>query len=150
MSVSHNLSPPNEPEDAFGRPEDVDFVYDQVFRATLDRPGFVSIPLAPGTDSRGLRRAMLALARQLSERHPEPLDLQWVLRFDQQITSRFHRDAALDESYLLLGYEPSLVVSEVAMADFSCAARDLGITPAEYVACTTRCSPQTPTGWGHT
>lgn len=54
-------------------------------------------------------------------------------RFDQQETTRLHRDGGPDESLLLLGYEPSVVVSEIALADYSCCAFDHGLTPTEFL-----------------
>ncbi len=111
-----------------------DFVYESVFRDDLEQAGYVHIRFAPEIGSRDLRRAMLVLAGQLSVRHPEPLTTRWALRFDQQITSRFHRDGGPDESYLLLGYEPSSVASEVFIADFSRAAAAENITPDAYLA----------------
>lgn len=111
-----------------------DFVYDAVFRATLDRPGYAHLAFAPEVHSHDLRRAMLTLSRELSARHGEPLGVQWMLRFDQQTTGRFHRDNGADESYLLLAYEPSSVESHVYIADFARAAHDFGITPEEFEA----------------
>lgn len=111
-----------------------DFVYDAVFRTTLDKPGFALITFAGEIDSAGLREAMTALVRGLSKRNgDDPLTVQSAQRFDQQNTTRFHLDNGPDESYLLLGYEPSPVSSELAVADYARAAFDLGISPTEYL-----------------
>ena len=45
-------------------------------------------------------------------------------RFDSQTTTKFHLDGAPDEAFLMLGYEASPVRSELAIADYSKAARD--------------------------
>lgn len=111
-----------------------DFVYDRVFRTTFDRPGFAVITLAPALSGIGLRKAMEMMVRELSRRNgQDPLAIQWAQRFDQQVTTRFHLDNGPDESYLLLGYEPTQVLSEIAIADYSRAAFDLGISPSEYL-----------------
>ena len=54
-------------------------------------------------------------------------------RFDQQVTTKPHRDGGPDESILMLGYEPTLVQSRVAMSDYSKCAHDLRVTPAEFL-----------------
>jgi hypothetical protein len=51
-------------------------------------------------------------------------------RFDQQVTTKLHRDGGPDESLLLLGYEPTVIRSELRMADYSQCAANLGITSA--------------------
>jgi hypothetical protein len=56
-----------------------------------------------------------------------------MARFDQQETTKFHLDGAPAESLLMLGYEPSKVRSRLFLADFSRAAFDLGITPAQFL-----------------
>jgi hypothetical protein len=54
-------------------------------------------------------------------------------RFDQQVTSRFHRDGAPDDSLLLLGYEPSRVPNRVFVADAHAAASAAGLAVIDYL-----------------
>jgi hypothetical protein len=56
-----------------------------------------------------------------------------MARFDQQETTKFHLDGAPEQSMLILGYEPSKIVSRLFLADFTRAAFDLGITPQEFL-----------------
>lgn len=112
----------------------VEFVYDRVFRTTLDKPGFALITLASELHGIGLRKAMEMMVRELSRiEGDDMLAIQSAQRFNQQITTRFHLDNGPDESYLLLGYERSQVRSELSIADYSHAAFDLGISPSEYL-----------------
>ncbi len=54
-------------------------------------------------------------------------------RFDQQETTKPHRDGGPDESLLMLGYEPTTVRSCLRMADYTQCAYDLGITPQQFL-----------------
>ena len=56
-----------------------------------------------------------------------------MARFDQQETTKFHLDGAPEQSMLMLGYEPSRVVSRLFLADYTRAASDLGITPQLFL-----------------
>jgi hypothetical protein len=63
----------------------------------------------------------------------KPFLFRTLARFDQQETTRFHRDGAPEESLLILGYEPSKVRSRLLLADHSRCAFDLGITPQQFL-----------------
>jgi len=80
-------------------------------------------------DSKLLRRRMLEIKNQLPKRHA---GIYSATRFDQQETTRFHQDGGPDDNILLLGYEPSKVKSHLFIADHTCAANDLNVTP-EYL-----------------
>ena len=54
-------------------------------------------------------------------------------RFDQQETTKFHRDGAPDTSLLVLGYAPSQVRSRLLLADHVRCAFDLGIEPQQFL-----------------
>ena len=54
-------------------------------------------------------------------------------RFDQRNESKPHRDAAPNQSLLLLGYEPSKVASDVWIADYSACAYQLGLSPQQFL-----------------
>jgi hypothetical protein len=111
--------------------------YDRVCRSTFTAPGFCLIDLGIGTSSTGLRRLMLDLKNGLQARHCELSRREIVFvsaaRFDQQVTTRPHRDGGPDESCLLLGYEPSLVKSTISLLDYSRCAHELGLTPGEFL-----------------
>ncbi len=55
-------------------------------------------------------------------------------RFDQQVSSRFHRDGAPPASLLVLGYEPTRVLSRFWIADTSAAAARAGLGLTDYLA----------------
>ena len=111
----------------------IDRVWPRVFRNTLDEPGFAVILFESPITSQELRRFMVDLKRRLCDRiltySNRPLAYQSMGRFDQQATTKFHLDGSPDEAYLMLGYEPTPVESRIAIADYSRAAHDRGISP---------------------
>jgi hypothetical protein len=114
-------------------------VFRRAWRVTLNEPGFAVVRFAGPVASHALRRAMLRLVEAFPARFvPERLG-----RFDQQVTSRFHRDGAPPASLLVLGYEPSAVRSRVWVADAHRAARDAGLGITDYLA---RFNPMLPAG----
>lgn len=112
-------------------------VFDLVWRVDFTAPGFCSIEMPAGIDSHALRAAMVDLKERLSEvsvgRGGKPFVYKSLGRFDQQVTTKFHLDGAPDQSMLMLGYEPSKVLSRVLLADYSYAAFQMGITPKEFL-----------------
>lgn len=112
-------------------------VYSLACRTTFETPGFCLIDLGRESTSQRLRRTMLDLAASLKSIHEERFRRGLVVvsagRFDQQTTTRLHRDGGPDESLLVLGYEPTPVRAELAMADYSRCAATLGMTPAEFL-----------------
>jgi hypothetical protein len=112
-------------------------VYDRVCRTDFLRPGFCLIDLGAGASSESLRRLMVALKRGLQAVHlgRTGRDLVYLSagRFDQQVSTKLHRDGGPDESLLILGYEPSEVRSELALADYSRCAFEMGLAPAELL-----------------
>jgi hypothetical protein len=114
-----------------------DRVFRQVFRRDFDEPGFALVSLGPAVGSRELRRFMVALQDELDERYRRARGRHLVYlstgRFDQQVSTKFHLDGAPDESYLMLGYEPSEVASELAMADYTRAAAERGASPRRFL-----------------
>jgi len=115
-----------------------DQLYTEAFRTDFDQPGFVLIGFAFSIPSPDLRRFMVQLKESLSQNHYQRTGKYLVylsmLRFDQQVTTRFHLDGGPSESYLMLGYEPSDVQSELAIADYVRAAHHLGITTEQFLA----------------
>jgi hypothetical protein len=114
-----------------------DQVFDLVWRFDFTAPGFAVLDIVPGLDSHTLRSRMVALKERLSEigvrRGGKPFLFRSMARFDQQETTKFHLDGAPEQSMLILGYEPSNVVSRLFLADYTSAAFDLGITPQVFL-----------------
>ena len=105
-------------------------VFTRVWRTTVTQPGFAVVRFGGPLTSLELRSVMIRLLEAL----PERFLLERVGRFDQQVTSRFHRDGAPPASLLLLGYEPSPVRSRVFVADPYLAAMAAGLGVAEFLA----------------
>ena len=136
-SPSSYYSPLPGVPDVQGMATLADRVFPQVFRHDFTQPGFALLSLGSAIESTALRRFMAVLKDALSERcsrqFGKRLGYLSLGRFDQQNTTKFHLDGAPDEAFLMLGYEPSVVVSELAMADYSKAAFDLGISPRQFL-----------------
>ncbi|MCW3055966.1 MAG: hypothetical protein JWN14_5136 [Chthonomonadales bacterium] len=113
-------------------------VYGQVFRTDFTAPGFALVSFRQEVESISLRHFMLALKDALEtislQKRGRYLNCLSMLRFDQQTTTKFHLDGAPDESYLMLGYEPSNVQSVLCMADYAHATHDLNLTPQQFLA----------------
>jgi hypothetical protein len=111
--------------------------YPKVFRTDFAQPGFVQFSLGSEFGSIEQRRLMVELKRELDrleqKRRGRSLVYQSLGRFDQQVTTKPHRDGGPDESVLMLGYEPTLVESRVSMSDYSQCAHDMGLSPAEFL-----------------
>lgn len=111
-------------------------VYPIVFRTDFSAPG-VALLSFRDISSRDLRAAMWTLKNALSALHHGATGKHLVYlsmgRFDSQTTTKFHLDGAPDEAFLMLGYEASPVQSELAIADYSRAAHDWGITPQKLL-----------------
>jgi hypothetical protein len=112
-------------------------IFRLAWRCDFTAPGFCVLNLDPGVDSHALRALMVALKKRLSEIAARETGRKLVYasmaRFDQQETTKFHRDGAPDESLLMLGYEPSNVRSRLFLADYSRAAFDAAITPGKFL-----------------
>jgi len=113
-------------------------LHGQVFRREFSAPGAGLLTFRPSVSSFELRRFMLSLKRELDEAFRRATGRRLVFlslaRFDQQVTTKYHLDGAPDESFLLLGYEPSAVASELYVADYTRAAHDMGIEPKAFLA----------------
>jgi hypothetical protein len=117
--------------------QDAETVFESVFRTDFSQPGFAVVVLPADVNSHELRRSMTNLKERLSALHAqrwkEPLEYLSLGRFDQQTTTRLHLDGAPERSFLMLGYEPTMVRSEFHIADFTRCARDLGMSPADFL-----------------
>jgi hypothetical protein len=116
-------------------------LFRRVWRTALDRPGFAVVRFATPPDSGALRRAIFDLAAAF----PVSLVMERLGRFDQQVSSKFHRDGAPPASLLLLGYEATTVRSRLFVADASLAAHEAGIPLPEFVG---KFNPMFPAGEG--
>ncbi|MBM3983539.1 MAG: hypothetical protein FJ304_25360 [Planctomycetes bacterium] len=131
----------NEPlvTETAGLPSLAAEVFARVWRTALDQPGFALVRFAHAVDSRALRRAMVELVVAM----PVSFVPERFGRFDQQVSSKFHRDGAPPASLLVLGYEPTVVRSRFWIADASAAARAAGLGLKEYLAAN---NPMFPAG----
>lgn len=114
-------------------------VYPKVFRTDFSQPGFALINLGTTFGSQQQRHLMVELKHELArldhEHRGRKLVYQSLGRFDQQVTTKPHRDGGPDESILMLGYEPTTIESRVSLSDYSKCAFDLGLMPAEFLDC---------------
>ena len=108
-----------------------------VCRTDFSRPGFCLVDCGVSCSSQRLRSCMVQLAAGLRDwehaRSGRELVCQGVTRFDQQESTRPHRDGGPAECLLVLGYEPSAVASELVLQDYSRCAFDLQLEPAEFL-----------------
>ena len=104
-------------------------VFRCVWRSALDQPGFALLRFAREVSSHELRRAMVELVAAF----PVAFVPERFGRFDQQVSSKFHRDGAPPASLLILGYEPTVVRSRFWIADASAAAARAGLGLKEYL-----------------
>lgn len=95
-------------------------LYDCVLRSSLDQPGYVWWDLGV-IDSHALRRHMLQLRETLGAF--TPMVIRSLGRYDQQESTRFHRDGGPAINLLVLGYEPTPIRSHLYLADPFRAAR---------------------------
>ncbi len=112
------------------------YCFNNVFRTTTEKSGFVVLDFGTNIDSYKLRRIMVDLKVELSKLTKEvfqkTLTYQWLVRFDQQASTRYHIDNAGDQSFLMLGYEPTDVESELFLADYVQFSLDNNTKPSDY------------------
>ncbi len=112
-------------------------IYQRTCRRDLDQPGFCLWNLGSDLRSTGFRQTMVDLKDAMCRIHESisgrTLTYLSAARFDQQTSTKPHLDAGPEECFLMLGYEPSDVDSELEIGDYSKCARDLGISPKEFL-----------------
>jgi hypothetical protein len=117
--------------------EMAEYVYQRTCRTNFDEPGFCLMNLGADLDSLTFRHQILALKDRLAWIHEAITERTLVFisaaRFDQQSTTKLHLDGGPEENFLMLGYEPSAIHAELALADYSRCAHDLGLTPMEFL-----------------
>jgi hypothetical protein len=116
-------------------------VYEAVFRTTPTEPGY-AYWVPEGTQP--LTQTMQEIIDALAPFYPAPFAFVHRETFDQQNTTRFHRDGGPDNSYLLLGYEPSLVPSTLRIADTWRVATERGESVEEFLNTHPLLSPELP------
>lgn len=108
-------------------------IYERTCRTDFSQPGFCVVDVGSGIDSIVFRELMLELKREMGAIHEIKTGKTLVhlsaARFDQQESTRPHLDGGPDECFLMLGYEPSAVDSELEITDYAKCAFDLGLTP---------------------
>lgn len=112
-------------------------VYRRTCRVDFNAPGFCVLNLGQEVGSVDCRRVMVDLKREMAAIHEaatgDTLAYLSAARFDQQETTRPHLDGGPDECFLMLGYEPSAIESELQIFDYAKAAFDRGLSPEEFM-----------------
>lgn len=107
-------------------------IYKNVFRKSTEQTGFYYLNLGSQINSQKLRRLMVGIKNELSvlckKKLGEELYYQSLGRFSHQNTSKPHRDSADNHSFLILGYEPTVVKSKAYITDYSKYIEDEGIS----------------------
>ncbi len=113
-------------------------VYERTCRTNFDAPGFCVLSVGTVMDSVAFRQLMVDIMREMADIHASRTDETLVYlsaaRFDQQESTKPHLDGGPDECFLMLGYEPSEVSSELEISDYAKCAFDLGLSPKEFLA----------------
>lgn len=113
-------------------------IYDRTCRTDFTTPGFCVVNAGCEIDSPTFRQLMVDIKREMGAIHESTtgntLAYLSVARFDQQETTRPHLDGGPDECFLMLGYEPSAVDSELEISDYAKCAFDRGLSPKEFMA----------------
>jgi hypothetical protein len=113
-------------------------LYERTCRTDFDAPGFCLLNVGSSIGSHGFRELMVALKRNMSAIHESLTGRTLVYlsaaRFDQQTSTKAHLDGGPEECFLMLGYEPSEVPSEVEIIDYAKCAMNHGVTPMEFMA----------------
>lgn len=118
-------------------PDVVPVLFEQTLRTGFGQAGFSLLKLGHDCGSARLRQLMLEIFDQLSllcqSRQDQSLVALSMNRFNQQSTTKPHRDGGPPESLLLLGYEPTVIESQIRMADYSLCAQEMGLSPSEFL-----------------
>ncbi len=116
--------------------EEYERIFKSVFRHSTEQPGFYVLDFSHQIDAITFRQYMVDIKQVLGNlckvRLNKKLDYQSVGRFNHQNTSKLHRDTAMPHSFLMLGYEPTEVKSNMYIADYSRFIEDQGMTIESY------------------
>jgi hypothetical protein len=106
-----------------------------VFRTNTNEVGFIHLDFGKNLTPYQFR-SMVDLKNELSKftivKYDKKLSYHWLVRFDQQVNTPFHVDNAADQSFLMLGYEPSEIESELHIADYKYA-NESGTATKDYL-----------------
>lgn len=109
----------------------------KVFRTDTKEAGFIHFDLGKNLTPYQFRYIMVDLKKELSKfttvEFDKKLSYHWLVRFDQQVSTPFHVDNAGDQSFLMLGYEPSEIESELHIADYYRYANESNTAPKDYL-----------------
>lgn len=98
-------------------------IYNNIFRESTKQTGFYYLNLGSKLDSKVFRQLMVefknALSNLCKQHLKKELHYQSLGRFNHQNTSKPHRDTAGNHSFLMLGYEPTMVESKAYITDYS-------------------------------
>ncbi|MEQ6918174.1 hypothetical protein [Halomonas aquatica] len=112
-------------------------LYRRTCRINFDEPGFCVLDLGRNIDSFAFRQVMVDLKREMAAIHESTtgnsLAYLSAARFDQQETTRPHLDGGPDECFLMLGYEPSAIDSDIDIFDYARCAFDHDLPPKEFM-----------------
>jgi hypothetical protein len=112
-------------------------IYKLTCRTDFSAPGFAVVTVGGSVRARSFRQLMIDLKEALALVHASrasgTLVFHSLLRFDQQHSTKPHLDGGPDQCFLMLGYEPTTVESEVEISDYSKCAFELGITPKAFM-----------------
>lgn len=145
VSVAYKMPTLRNPQDPYWRvvttqmpsPDLTKWIADRIFRHDKNSPGFACIRFQESIHSFQLRLFMANLKQQLSllfkQSYGEELAYYSLGRFDQKKTTRLHLDGAPACSFLMLGYEPSLVKSRFLIADYATCAQEQTLTPRQFL-----------------
>lgn len=113
-------------------------IYDRICRTNFDAPGFCVVNVGASMESVAFRQLMVDIKREMATIHGSRTDETLVylsaIRFDQQESTKPHLDGGPEECFLMLGYEPSEISSELEISDYAKCAFDLGLSPKEFMA----------------
>ncbi len=117
--------------------EQASAMFRQTGRVRFENAGFSLWPLGRDLGSTRLRQVMLEVLDHLSrfcqDHFGRPLEALSMSRFNQQASTKPHRDSGPPQSLLLLGYEPTPIESQLRIADYSLCAHKMGLTPLEFL-----------------
>jgi adenylate kinase family enzyme len=108
-----------------------------VFRTNTNEVGFIHLDFGKNLTPYQFRSIMVDLKNELSKftvvKYDKKLSFHWLVRFDQQVNTPFHVDNAADQSFLMLGYEPSEIESELQIADYYKYANESSTATKDYL-----------------
>jgi uncharacterized protein (DUF2164 family) len=111
-------------------------IFNEVFRQSTNQAGFYYLNMGANLDSKVFRQTMVDIKNALSalcKQHlKRELLYQSLGRFNHQSSSKPHRDTADDHSFLILGYEPTVVESKAYITDYSKYIEDKGISKEQF------------------